>query len=151
MLLQAPAGLQENHLLAALQAVLDHHDALRLRLVGPVNGDDLSVEILPAGAVEAESCLRHIDFRGLDDRAKRACMAQEAQAALARLAPAAGRMVQAVWFDAGKYEPGRLLLTIHHLAIDGVTWAGSGAGAAGHVISRLGASACDGGAKPRTN
>ena len=32
MLLQVPAGLPEGHLRAALQAVLDHHDALRLRL-----------------------------------------------------------------------------------------------------------------------
>src|SRR4030095_10209113 len=29
MLLQVPAGLREDHLLAALQAVVDHHDALR--------------------------------------------------------------------------------------------------------------------------
>ena len=33
MLLRVPAGLQEAHLIASLQAVLDHHDALRLRLI----------------------------------------------------------------------------------------------------------------------
>ncbi len=31
-------------------------------------------------------------------------------------------MVQAVWFDAGAAAAGRLLLTIHHLAVDGVSW-----------------------------
>ena len=31
-------------------------------------------------------------------------------------------MVQAVWFDAGADAAGRLLLTIHHLAVDGVSW-----------------------------
>ena len=31
-------------------------------------------------------------------------------------------MLQAVWFDAGSEEPGRLLLTIHHLSVDGVSW-----------------------------
>ena len=31
-------------------------------------------------------------------------------------------MVQAVWFDAGAQDAGRLLLTIHHLAVDGVSW-----------------------------
>ena len=31
-------------------------------------------------------------------------------------------MVQAVWFDAGAEQSGRLLLTIHHLAVDGVSW-----------------------------
>ena len=33
MLLRLPAGLAEDHLIAALQAVLDHHDALRLRVL----------------------------------------------------------------------------------------------------------------------
>ena len=31
-------------------------------------------------------------------------------------------MLQAVWFDAGAAQPGRLLLTIHHLSVDGVSW-----------------------------
>ena len=31
-------------------------------------------------------------------------------------------MLQAVWFDAGADQAGRLLLTIHHLAVDGVSW-----------------------------
>ena len=31
-------------------------------------------------------------------------------------------MLQAVWFDAGAERPGRLLLCIHHLAVDGVSW-----------------------------
>ncbi len=49
-------------------------------------------------------------------------MATAAAAAERRLDPAAGVMVQAVWFDAGASDPGRLLLTIHHLAVDGVSW-----------------------------
>src|SRR5262249_27290837 len=35
---------------------------------------------------------------------------------------AAGELVQVVWFDAGAQRPGRLLLSIHHLAVDGVSW-----------------------------
>ena len=31
-------------------------------------------------------------------------------------------MLQAVWFDAGREASGRLLLVIHHLAVDGVSW-----------------------------
>ena len=31
-------------------------------------------------------------------------------------------MVQAVWFDAGSQQAGRLLLMIHHLSVDGVSW-----------------------------
>ena len=76
----------------------------------------------PAGAVPAASCIRRIDIAGLADDARRGCIAAAAQAAEGRLAPAAGVMVQAVWFDAGAQDAGRLLLTIHHLAVDGVSW-----------------------------
>ena len=54
-----------------------------------------------SGMVDAKACLRRIDVGGLADDALRACIAEQAQAAAARLAPASGVMVQAVWFDAG--------------------------------------------------
>src|SRR3954452_6379083 len=120
MLLQVPAGLQRDHLVGALQSLLDHHDALRLRLTG--SAAPWSLEVAPAGAVSAGDCLRRIDIRGLDEAGLRACIAEAAPAAERRLAPAAGVMVAAVWFDAGAQAPGRLLLTIHHLAVDGVSW-----------------------------
>ncbi|HEX3305973.1 MAG TPA: condensation domain-containing protein, partial [Streptosporangiaceae bacterium] len=120
MLLQVPAGLQHDHLVGALQSLLDHHDALRLRPTG--SDAPWSLEVAPAGAVSAGDCLRRIDIRGLDEAGLRACIAAAAPAAERRLAPAAGVMVAAVWFDAGAQAPGRLLLTIHHLAVDGVSW-----------------------------
>ena len=122
MLLRVPAGLREDDLVGALQAVLDHHDALRLRLVGAASGGDLALEIAPAGTVDARACLRRVDVGGLGEDARRACIAEQGQAAETRLSPTAGVMVQAVWFDAGTAEAGRLLLTIHHLAVDGVSW-----------------------------
>jgi len=122
MLLQVPAGLRVDDLIAALQAVIDEHDALRLRLISPVQGDTFALKIAPAGTVDAASCVRHIDVCSLDGDVWRACVAQQAQMAVARLAPAAGVIVQAIWFDAGAQQPGRLLLIIHHLAIDGVSW-----------------------------
>ncbi|HET9539338.1 MAG TPA: amino acid adenylation domain-containing protein, partial [Candidatus Limnocylindria bacterium] len=122
MLLRVPVGLREDDLVGALQAVLDHHDALRLRVVGAASGGDLALEIMPAGSVAARTCLRRVDVGGLDEDARRACIIEQGQAAEMRLAPAAGAMVQAGWFDAGAAEAGRLLLTIHHLAVDGVSW-----------------------------
>ena len=50
------------------------------------------------------------------------CIAEAARGAVSRLAPRSGVMLQAVWFDAGPQAAGRLLLTIHHLAVDGVSW-----------------------------
>jgi non-ribosomal peptide synthase protein (TIGR01720 family) len=122
MLLQVPAGLREDHLIAALQALLDHHEALRLRVIGAAWHGEWSLEVVPPGAVKARDCLRRIDIRDLDARGRHACMSEQAQAAALRLAPAAGMMAQAVWFDAREQRTGRLLLTIHHLAVDGVSW-----------------------------
>jgi len=122
MLLQVPAGLHEDHLIGALQTLLDHHDALRLRLVAPKQSSDFSLEIAPTGTVDAKSCLRRIDICQLTDDALRACITEQAQAAKMRLSPAAGVIMQAVWFDAGAERAGRLLLVIHHWAVDGVSW-----------------------------
>ena len=122
MLLRVPAGLLYDHLTAALQTLLDHHDALRLRLIVPAGTNDWSLEVAPPGAVMAPDCIRRIDVCGLDDEARRACISEQAQAAELRLAPEAGVMVQAVWFDAGAKHAGQMLLTIHHLAVDGVSW-----------------------------
>src|SRR5262249_24803610 len=80
------------------------------------------VEVAPAGAVVAGACIRRIDIGGLDAAGCEACICEHARAAESRLAPAAGVLVQAVWFDAGAQRSGRLLLTIHHLAVDGVSW-----------------------------
>ena len=57
MLLQVPACLREDDLICALQAVLDHHDALRLRLdVGDGSGE-LKLEVgLPGAVLAATAC-----------------------------------------------------------------------------------------------
>ncbi|HEX8781840.1 MAG TPA: condensation domain-containing protein, partial [Steroidobacteraceae bacterium] len=113
--------MQEDHLLGALQTVLDHHDALRLRLVVAGKGE-WSLEIAPSGAVLAGDCLHRLDVCGLDAAGLGGCIAAQALAAQQRLAPAAGVMVQAVWLDGAEGRAGRLLLIIHHLAVDGVSW-----------------------------
>ncbi|MGJ7609287.1 amino acid adenylation domain-containing protein, partial [Variovorax sp. LT1R20] len=124
MLLQVPANLQKAHLVAALQALLDHHDALRMRLVStPVpESATWQLEVLPPEAARAEDCVHQVDMIGLHEDGLRVLVAETSRAAAGRLNPAAGHMLQAVWFDAGGMQPGRLLLTIHHLVVDGVSW-----------------------------
>ncbi|MEU5002603.1 amino acid adenylation domain-containing protein [Streptomyces sp. NPDC021622] len=124
---RVPSALRAHQLTLALQAVLDHHDALRMRVVEggrpvtPGAGGWL-LEVLPPGAVAAAGCVRRVDVAGLDEAAVRAVMAEESTAAAGALAPADGAMVRAVWFDAGPEQPGRLLLVLHHLVVDGVSW-----------------------------
>ncbi|MYV66773.1 hypothetical protein GT043_12665, partial [Streptomyces sp. SID2131] len=47
---------------------------------------------------------------------------RETRAARERLDLAAGDVVRAVWFDRGRDLPGVLLLLVHHLVVDGVSW-----------------------------
>ena len=81
-----------------------------------------TLEIARPGAVLASSCLRRVDIGGLDAAGLHACITEQGCRTENDLSPTSGVMLQAVWFDAGEHEPGRLLLTIHHLAVDGVSW-----------------------------
>ena len=69
-----------------------------------------------------DELLRRVDSIGLDESQLREVVVTQSAAAKARLDPVAGVMVQAVWFDAGPDAAGRLLLVIHHLVVDGVSW-----------------------------
>ncbi|MEV0174681.1 amino acid adenylation domain-containing protein [Streptomyces sp. NPDC050803] len=118
---QVPAELTRESLTKALQAVLDHHDALRSRLTVPDGSDEWSLEVTAPGSVSAEDCVERIDASGLDDGALRALMAERGPRARTRLSPQDGVMVQAVWFDRGRELSGQLLLVLHHLVVDGVS------------------------------
>ncbi|MER6560826.1 amino acid adenylation domain-containing protein, partial [Streptomyces sp. NPDC001027] len=122
-LVRTPADLGPAGLTGVLQALADRHDLLRATLVRPSRADtaDWSLHVPPAGTVDAAAWLEHVDVRGLDAAALGEAVREHARAARALLDPDAGRMVRAVWFDAGD-APGRLLLTAHHLVVDGVSW-----------------------------
>ncbi|WP_369939098.1 amino acid adenylation domain-containing protein [Xanthomonas medicagonis] len=115
MLLQVPV-LEAAALRAALQDLLDHHHALRLRCDAAC-----ALDIAPVGAVRATDTLERIDLHGIGGDARAARIADATAAAQARLDPSTGQVLQAVWFDAGD-DASRLFLAIHHLAVDGVSW-----------------------------
>ncbi|MBU7597298.1 amino acid adenylation domain-containing protein [Streptomyces sp. P38-E01] len=120
VLLQVPDRVDLESLTTALGTVLDHHDALRLKL-SAADGE-WSYEVRPRGAVDAAECVTRVDIAGADRDKVRATVAMHAQEAVASLSPTEGAMVRAVWFDAGPGTPGRLLVIGHHLAVDGVSW-----------------------------
>ncbi|WAL98655.1 amino acid adenylation domain-containing protein [Streptomyces sp. Je 1-369] len=132
---QVPGGIDRGQLGDVLRALVDHHDVLRARLVrrdgtyadaeadsGADSGADWVLDVPPAGTVPVEPRLVQVVTAGLDDERRRELLVRHAEEARARLAPHDGVMVQAVWFDNGSDEPGRLLLTLHHLVVDGVSW-----------------------------
>ncbi|MFF7169127.1 amino acid adenylation domain-containing protein [Streptomyces pseudovenezuelae] len=110
LLLVTPAGADEKGLAAALKAVLDHHDALRLRVA---TEGDWTAHIPPAGGPSVP-----LERVGVPDGDFAAAL----DPSVPRLHPDRGELVRAVWYDPGPDHPGRLLLTIHHLAVDAVSW-----------------------------
>ncbi|OCB29564.1 non-ribosomal peptide synthetase [Mycobacterium malmoense] len=107
MVVQAPAGVTGDDVLAVLQSLLDRHATLRMR-VDDDGAGGWSLEVPEAGAVEAAACLHTVD--ALSDASLVAARSQ--------LNPAAGTMLRAVWAE----STAQLALMIHHLAVDGVSW-----------------------------
>ncbi|MEU1192933.1 non-ribosomal peptide synthase/polyketide synthase [Streptomyces sp. NPDC005859] len=118
-LVRTPADLTEPGLLTVLKALADRHDMLRARLV---RRPERCLHVPPARDTDVRAWLTRADVRGLDEAGLRAAVSTHAETARAGLDPDAGAMVRAVWFDAGPGHPGRLLILVHHLVIDGVSW-----------------------------
>ncbi|NLV80315.1 MAG: amino acid adenylation domain-containing protein [Rhodococcus sp.] len=115
-LLRTPAGLTVATLTDAVQALLDVHDALR----SVFDGHARALEVSPVGAVRAADVITVVDVAGVGDLS--AVIGAATQDAYGRLAPSAGVLVQVVFFDAGPGREGRILIAVHHLVVDGVSW-----------------------------
>ncbi|MER5965975.1 amino acid adenylation domain-containing protein [Streptomyces sp. NPDC002057] len=120
VLLRVPGGLRTDRLTTAVQALVDHHDAFRLRLDRSAPG--WSLEVRPVGGVLAADLVRRVPAEGVSGDALLRLLSEETARAQRELDVADGRMVRVVWFDAGPDRPGRLLFMANHLACDGVSW-----------------------------
>jgi amino acid adenylation domain-containing protein/non-ribosomal peptide synthase protein (TIGR01720 family) len=121
MLVQVPAGLQWDDLVRGVQAVLDRHDMLRARLNRSGELTGWALEVPEPGTVAAGALCRRWEVTGGAGFSEELLAAALADA-VPRLAPDNGVMVQVTWLDAGDSVPGRLLVVIHHLVVDGVSW-----------------------------
>jgi non-ribosomal peptide synthase protein (TIGR01720 family) len=117
LMLSVNGGLDRGLLERAVEALLAHHDALRLRFE---RGDDgwrqWNAETAGAGAVW------WFDLREMDVDERSAAIERHAAEIQRSLHLTEGPILRVGYFDAGPEEPGRLLIAIHHLAVDGVSW-----------------------------
>ncbi|BBY45812.1 non-ribosomal peptide synthase/polyketide synthase [Mycolicibacterium celeriflavum] len=104
---QAPAEVAEADVVTLLQALLDRHAMLRLR-VDDDGAGNWSLTVPEAGSVDAATCLRTVDSLSSEALVE----------ARSRLDPAAGVMLGALWVT----STSQLVLVAHHLAVDGVSW-----------------------------
>jgi amino acid adenylation domain-containing protein/non-ribosomal peptide synthase protein (TIGR01720 family) len=113
----------ERALRRALAALLDHHDALRMRYER--DGDQWRQScapppFAPAGEIPAVPLERR-ELSDLDAGERDAAVRAAAGEVHASFDLTAGRLVRAVLFDRGAERP-LLLLAVHHLVVDGVSW-----------------------------
>ncbi|MEU5843665.1 non-ribosomal peptide synthase/polyketide synthase [Rhodococcus sp. NPDC047139] len=123
LLLRLPTGLDAATLHAIVAAVLDRHDMLRVRLVpAPDTPGGYLLHVPAPGSVDVGTVVHRVPVTSAADSDDFfALAAAELDAAADRLDPGTGTVVQLVWFDATS-GAGRLLVVIHHLAVDGVSW-----------------------------
>jgi non-ribosomal peptide synthase protein (TIGR01720 family) len=101
---------------ALLQLVL-YHDALRLRFVQ--HGESWQQEL--AGR-PSHHILLTVDLSGLPHEEQPSVMTKLAASAQASLDLGAGLLLCALFFISGADHPDHLLLIVHHLAVDGISW-----------------------------
>ncbi len=119
VLLSVRQQLDGESLRAAVVALVEHHDALRLRFVE--TDDGWQAEHAPADP-SLPTPFDHLDLSQLAEAELSSAVERLSAEAQKSLDISRGPLLRAVYFDAGAKRPGRLLLVIHHLAVDGVSW-----------------------------
>ncbi|HLF28780.1 MAG TPA: amino acid adenylation domain-containing protein [Anaerolineae bacterium] len=117
LLFTSRPGLNPVLLQQAVQHLLAHHDALRLRFERA--GQDW--QQVNAG-VDGDVPFDWIDLGGMPETDQSTAIENTAARLQASLDLTAGPLLRAAFFDRGESQPGRLLVIVHHLAIDGVSW-----------------------------
>ncbi len=121
VVVRVPAGVDIDRLSQAVQAVVDHHHALRMKLTVPVPGL-WGLEFRPVGSVDIKDIVRRVDVSDVDADALDTEVAAQIIEAHDRLSIADGIALQVTLLDSGPGRPGRLVLVGNHLAVDGVSW-----------------------------
>ncbi|HSF38816.1 MAG TPA: non-ribosomal peptide synthase/polyketide synthase [Thermoanaerobaculia bacterium] len=117
VLLELRRPLPPALLATAALDLLAHHDALRLRFVHGSSGWSQEIAGLPG-----EPPFHRIDLSALPEGLRRGALESAAGGVQASLCLATGPLVRFALFHPGAGEPDRLLIAIHHLAVDGVSW-----------------------------
>ena len=101
----------------ALKTLLQHHDALRLSF----KRDASSWQQVNEGVSERD-VFTFVDLSALPQEERLPALRRAAAETQSSLNLSEGSLLRAVLFRMGEGEPDRLLLVVHHLAVDGVSW-----------------------------
>ena len=116
-LLEVPSDLQPELLQSALQQLLGHHDALRLRFVQEgENWQQINT------ATRESVPLSIFDLSHLSPQEQQTAIKATDAELQASLDLSTGVIAQVALFQLGNDKPSYLLFIIHHLAVDAVSW-----------------------------
>ncbi|MGB7440979.1 MAG: amino acid adenylation domain-containing protein [Coleofasciculaceae cyanobacterium] len=100
-----------------VQKLLEHHDALRLRFIHQQGGWQ------QFGAnLDKVTPFTLLDLSKVAAKEQEANISTKAAELQTSLNLSSGPLVRVAYFNLGANQPSRLLLIIHHLAVDGVSW-----------------------------
>jgi non-ribosomal peptide synthase protein (TIGR01720 family) len=117
VLLEVRRPVSESMLRDTLEAVASHHDALRFRFQ---HADGSWCQSLDRSSTTVP--LEWIDLSALGRDEQARAITERSAALQTRLDLASGPIARAAYFDLGSAIPGRLLIIVHHLVIDAVSW-----------------------------
>jgi non-ribosomal peptide synthase protein (TIGR01720 family) len=116
MLLEVQRPMDMTVLARSVERLVRHHDALRLRYSKTEKG--WKQQLVEAGPVKVQK----IDLAGLPLAEQLRRIEAAGTEIQKSLDLEMGPLLQAAYFDLGPNQPGRLLLAIHHLVVDMVSW-----------------------------
>nr|UXE44290.1 linear gramicidin synthase subunit B [uncultured bacterium] len=117
-LLQLPPTVPPAHVERAVASLVAHHDALRLRFSPTEEGWQQT-----NAAVEENAFFSLVELSDHSDPSDwRIALTRKASELQASLNLDTGPLLRVCYFDVGSQKPARLLIAIHHLAIDGISW-----------------------------
>ena len=117
MLLETRQPLREGALKEAVEALVSHHDALRLRFTQSAEGWEQSNAESEVGRVFSKVSLGELEPSQIAPAIEKA--AADIQSSLDLTT---GPLARFSLIDCGSRQRPRLLFVVHHLAVDGVSW-----------------------------
>lgn len=117
VMLKVAPGIDCGLVSRCMRELLIHHDALRLRFENGEHGWRQTYAVFEDNPVFTE-----VDLSSTADATWPEALSSQAAAAQSRLNLKSGPLLQVVWIHAPPGEMPRLLIAIHHLVVDGVSW-----------------------------
>ena len=117
ILLEVKQTFDPQLLRQAVEHLVSHHDALRLRFMKG-NSGWTQKGTTPDGTVP----FRFVDLSGMEAAGQRSAVESTSADLQKSLHLSDGPLIRVALFDLGPNQHQRLFLVIHHLAVDGVSW-----------------------------